>query len=596
MITINSFSDFDNPFQLPIGRSESADSQAETSEFAAFLAAISPAAQQQISFDQTAVEQPAPTVSDAPRDIAFDLSNEKSDEKSETPEVCASNIFAPVAGKPDAKELPLDKTPSIKPDQALPVKEESFLPVEEKRILTVKEENVLPYDAAPPVRNPPPSKHNLPFINPPVFSKPKFQFSSLQPSTPQPPTKQDFQIAVPPPSKSNFQIAVPPHVSKNNFQIIAAPKPAPFTESDSLPANNDFDIFGAVRPDSEKGGEIDSFKTIKTAGTNEIETNETETIELEKQQAAVVERQPEVFSQEISSNVISAPEIFAASVNKNQFEASRRNDEKFEIKLLETNFAASRRIDEKFEVKSVETKNETSVKTNSTDVRQIVSINSAPFESQPKAQTAANFQAIYENIVSALKSAVSAQSQSETENAAAENGFVDASTFRFEKASENSTTIIAAQDVSVEIEKATEQTLRPLLALAKEAINTEEPRVVRLRLNPEELGTVEIRLENTGSGNLRAHLTTETEAARQALSQNLNQLQAALESAGWKIENLNVTVDSSANAASSGGGQQHFSQQQPRDEQRNSANSQSTATNDASAADVRPEKLLSVLA
>jgi hypothetical protein len=86
-----------------------------------------------------------------------------------------------------------------------------------------------------------------------------------------------------------------------------------------------------------------------------------------------------------------------------------------------------------------------------------------------------------------------------------------------------------------------ENLLHPLLVMAESAAkNLNGHRSIKLKLYPEELGTVEIRLETDSNGALQAHLITETAEAKQVLSENLPQLHQQLQHAGWQVERLDV--------------------------------------------------------
>jgi flagellar hook-length control protein FliK len=67
-----------------------------------------------------------------------------------------------------------------------------------------------------------------------------------------------------------------------------------------------------------------------------------------------------------------------------------------------------------------------------------------------------------------------------------------------------------------------------------------------MRLHPAELGTVEISLERSSSGTLTAHFRTENEGARQALTNNLEQLRDSLQKSGWQVGQLDVSSNQSS--------------------------------------------------
>src|SRR5262249_25435066 len=74
----------------------------------------------------------------------------------------------------------------------------------------------------------------------------------------------------------------------------------------------------------------------------------------------------------------------------------------------------------------------------------------------------------------------------------------------------------------------------------------QQPRSVRLRLRPEELGQVEIQLTRDSSGKVSAQLSVERENTRAVLVQSLPQLRQTLERAGVTVERLQVTSETLA--------------------------------------------------
>lgn len=88
----------------------------------------------------------------------------------------------------------------------------------------------------------------------------------------------------------------------------------------------------------------------------------------------------------------------------------------------------------------------------------------------------------------------------------------------------------------------------PLVELAAKVEHLREPQTVKLRLRPEELGTVEIKIERAATGELKAHLQTETETARQIISENLSHLRDALQQSGFKVDRLDVSCNAFTNS------------------------------------------------
>lgn len=87
----------------------------------------------------------------------------------------------------------------------------------------------------------------------------------------------------------------------------------------------------------------------------------------------------------------------------------------------------------------------------------------------------------------------------------------------------------------------TEQVEMQMTELAAKVEQTKETQILKMRLHPAELGTVEIHLEKNANGELHAHLSTESETARTALHENIDQLRNTLEKAGWQVSAVEVT-------------------------------------------------------
>lgn len=92
----------------------------------------------------------------------------------------------------------------------------------------------------------------------------------------------------------------------------------------------------------------------------------------------------------------------------------------------------------------------------------------------------------------------------------------------------------------------TEQVEMQMTELAAKVERTKETQILKMRLNPAELGTVEIHLEKSADGHLKAHFSTESETARTALHENIDQLRNTLEKAGWQVGAVEVTVSTTA--------------------------------------------------
>ena len=93
-----------------------------------------------------------------------------------------------------------------------------------------------------------------------------------------------------------------------------------------------------------------------------------------------------------------------------------------------------------------------------------------------------------------------------------------------------------------------------LIALARLA-EPEKQRILKMRLSPAELGSVEITLVKHHGGGLSAHINTETAAAHSALNEDLSQLRQSLESAGLTVDSLEIGCSPFSNEDQ--GGTQH---------------------------------------
>jgi flagellar hook-length control protein FliK len=98
---------------------------------------------------------------------------------------------------------------------------------------------------------------------------------------------------------------------------------------------------------------------------------------------------------------------------------------------------------------------------------------------------------------------------------------------------------LAARIISPE--KVAAQVGAHLLELAKMSFVREERPSIKLRLNPQELGTVEVMIERNETGGLNATFRTETVEAQHALSQNLETLRETLQNSGWQVGKMDVS-------------------------------------------------------
>lgn len=170
--------------------------------------------------------------------------------------------------------------------------------------------------------------------------------------------------------------------------------------------------------------------------------------------------------------------------------------------------------------------------------------------------------------------------------------------FLFETATDNKANfkneIHANAAAAVEPAKVIEQVTEPLLTIAQRAFEEQKPQKLKIKLNPEELGEVEIRLETTADGKLHASLLAKSEVATGVLHQNLSQLQTALENSGWRVDQLNVSLAQTDNQSSSNQQHQHDSQTQTNSDFAAEQSIQETAATDA--APVNKNKIISVRA
>ncbi len=92
--------------------------------------------------------------------------------------------------------------------------------------------------------------------------------------------------------------------------------------------------------------------------------------------------------------------------------------------------------------------------------------------------------------------------------------------------------------------------IKPVVIQLAAATANEGKQILRMRLHPAELGTVEIRLERNDAGVLEAHFKTDTEGAKHFLTQGLDALRHSLQNAGWQVGRVEI----STGAFSSGDG------------------------------------------
>lgn len=144
----------------------------------------------------------------------------------------------------------------------------------------------------------------------------------------------------------------------------------------------------------------------------------------------------------------------------------------------------------------------------------------------------------------------------EIKEADSENFFsIDKFLGNISKENNLSTKIHAFENPQIEI---TEQISPHLLELAAIVNKKQEKQSLKLRLHPAELGSVEVTVERNHNGTLNAFFQTDSESAKQFLGQNIEQLRSDLQSAGWKVGQMEITYGSNSQTSH----QQHQHQQE----------------------------------
>lgn len=108
--------------------------------------------------------------------------------------------------------------------------------------------------------------------------------------------------------------------------------------------------------------------------------------------------------------------------------------------------------------------------------------------------------------------------------------------------SQKTTEVVLAEEIKQK--EIIEQIKPKILEFAQLTNKKSEPQILRMRLRPAELGTIEVKLEKNANGTLNAYLKTETESARQTLAGNLEQLREALQNSGWQVGKLELSGNS----------------------------------------------------
>jgi flagellar hook-length control protein FliK len=137
------------------------------------------------------------------------------------------------------------------------------------------------------------------------------------------------------------------------------------------------------------------------------------------------------------------------------------------------------------------------------------------------------------------------------------------------------------------------QSVSPIVELARD-LGKRETRNIRVRLHPEELGQVDIRVSRDADGRLTALLSVERDATRQSLSGGIAHLREALERAGVTVDRLDVATTSGWDAGAGDGAARHERREAgPAGHDRAEAHPKATAGRRQEAAD---DRLLSIRA
>ncbi len=101
--------------------------------------------------------------------------------------------------------------------------------------------------------------------------------------------------------------------------------------------------------------------------------------------------------------------------------------------------------------------------------------------------------------------------------------------------------------------------------LAANKLELGDKREIKIRLKPEELGTVEITLIKNSEGTIEARFVTDNPQTQHLLDQTLAQLRESLENSGMKVGSLETSCSSAFSDTYNGGGSTRDSGSQPSD-------------------------------
>jgi flagellar hook-length control protein FliK len=141
--------------------------------------------------------------------------------------------------------------------------------------------------------------------------------------------------------------------------------------------------------------------------------------------------------------------------------------------------------------------------------------------------------------------------------------------------------------------------VKPAVIQLAAAATDDGKQVLKMKLHPAELGTVEIRLEKNSAGVLEAHINTSTEAARHFLSQGLDTLRNALQTAGWQVGRMEISTGAFSSPNGGDSSAQNGERQETSSPGSNSKNFEpaSTRSDEAAApATGTPERLVNLQA
>jgi flagellar hook-length control protein FliK len=91
--------------------------------------------------------------------------------------------------------------------------------------------------------------------------------------------------------------------------------------------------------------------------------------------------------------------------------------------------------------------------------------------------------------------------------------------------------------------------IKPAVIQLAAAVANEGKQILKMRLHPAELGTVEIRLEKNSAGVLEAHFKTDTDTAKHFLTQGLDALRNSLQNAGWQVGRVEISTGAFSSTA-----------------------------------------------